>query len=98
MLLGESSAELALGQQRAPPPVSLSASTSVKSLFGHVDCPVLYAQGWEKVVEEHKPGLHYWVHRRHVRKGLYMYRSRTGQITPYHTNLEQLFHVLSAMT
>ncbi|GAX85399.1 hypothetical protein CEUSTIGMA_g12815.t1 [Chlamydomonas eustigma] len=77
MLLGESSAELALGQQRGPPPLSFSQSTSGHSLFGLVDCPVLYAQGWEKLVEEHKPGLHYWVHRRHVRKGLYMYKSRT---------------------
>ena len=31
----------------------------------------------EEEVEEHKEGLHYWVCRKHLRRGLYMYKSRT---------------------
>lgn len=34
-------------------------------------------QGWELVVEEHKPGLHYWAWRRPLRRGLYMVKSKT---------------------
>lgn len=87
-IIGESSAELALGLRGAPPPVTLpspqssmrSADGSVimheESLYGYVDNLDAYARGWEKIVEEHKDGLHYWVHRRSLRRGLYMYKSR----------------------
>lgn len=90
VMLGESSAELALGLQGAPPPVSnlnphgskptpFSTSSTIGngSLFGVTDCPGQFSRGWERIVEEHKEGLHYWVCRKHLRKGLYMYKSRT---------------------
>ena len=66
--LGESSAQLALGL--------CSKSTQPESLYGPPDNPDAYSRGWEKLVEEHKNGLHYFVHRRSLRKGLYMYKSR----------------------
>ncbi len=74
MTIGESSAELAIGMQGAAQPVGETA----ESLFGRVDCPEQYARGWEPIVEAHSEGLHYWVHRRHLRKGLFTYKSRTG--------------------
>lgn len=74
MLMGESSAELAVGMQGAAQPVGPGPD----SLYGEVDCPDLFQRGWERIIEEHKEGLHYWVERRHLRKGLFMYKSRTG--------------------
>ena len=77
MLIGESSAELAIGQQRAAHPTGPTPA----SLYGAVDRPESQRGGrggWERLVEEHKPGLHYWVCRKPLRKGLYMYKSRTG--------------------
>ena len=47
------------------------------SLYGQVDDGQHRGRGWERLIEEHKPGLHYWVSRKQLRKGLYMYRSRT---------------------
>ncbi len=61
MLIGESSAELAIGQRRAAHATTLRASEASDCLYGLVDCPERYAGGWERIVEEHKPGLHYWV-------------------------------------
>ena len=72
-LIGEASAELALSQAGSPAAVSAQPD----SLFGSFDRTDLYRQGWEPVVEEHKPGLHYWTWRRHLRKGLFMYKSKT---------------------
>lgn len=37
-----------------------------------------HAAGWELVVEESRHGLHYWAWRRYLRKGLFMWMSRTG--------------------
>ena len=77
MLIGESSAELAIGQQRAAHPTGPTDA----SLYGAVGAQELqHGRGWERLVEEHKPGLHYWVCRKHLRKGLYMYKSRTGML------------------
>ena len=87
MLIGESSAELAIGQQHAAHPVGPTPA----SLFGQADASSSAAAAasahsggcgggqWERLVEEHRPGLHYWACRKPLRKGLYMYKSRTGE-------------------
>jgi hypothetical protein len=75
MMMGESSAELAIGMQGAAQPIGPNDD----SLFGPTDCPGLYDRSWEHIIEEHKEGLHYWASRRHIRKGLFMYKSRTGR-------------------
>ncbi|KXZ57015.1 hypothetical protein GPECTOR_1g917 [Gonium pectorale] len=72
-LIGEASAQLALSQAGSGSAVGPEAS----SLFGLYDRKDLYARGWELIVEEHKPGLHYWNWRRPLRKGLFMYKSKT---------------------
>ncbi|PNH04299.1 hypothetical protein TSOC_009556, partial [Tetrabaena socialis] len=72
-LIGEASAELALSQAGSPGAVGPEPD----SLFGTFDRRDAYRQGWELVVEEHQPGLHYWAWRRHLRKGLFMYKSKT---------------------
>eukprot|EP00798_Chlamydomonas_sp_ICE-L_P002762 gene2762-12633_t len=80
--MGESSSQLALSQRSAPGPISSDPA----SLFGALDANAssqldnLHTQGiagWELVVEEHKPSVHYWAWRHALRKGLYIYRSRT---------------------
>ncbi|KAG1671128.1 hypothetical protein FOA52_005380 [Chlamydomonas sp. UWO 241] len=71
MMIGESSAELAIGMQGAPGAVGPAGG----SLYGPADSA--YAGGWERIVEEHKEGVHYWVDRRPLRRGLHMYKSRT---------------------
>jgi len=70
-MLGESSADLALWQRGGAPPVGPQPSC----LFGVTDCPERWAAGWERMVEEHLPGLHYWAYRRQLRNGLYLYKS-----------------------
>ncbi|GIL51738.1 hypothetical protein Vafri_7664 [Volvox africanus] len=72
-MIGEASAELALSQAGS----AAAVGPEPASLFGPFDRFDLYRQGWELVVEEHKPGLHYWTWRRHLRKGLFMYKSKT---------------------
>jgi hypothetical protein len=66
MLIGEASAELAIGMRAgAAQPVGPASSAS---LYGPVDCPSQWAAGWEPIIEEHQAGLHYWVVRRKLRK------------------------------
>lgn len=72
-LIGEASAELALSQSHG----STAVGPAPASLFGPYDRPEAYRNGWELVVEDHKPGLHYWSWRRYLRRGLYMYKSKT---------------------
>lgn len=90
-MIGEASAELALSQSNC----SGAVGPAPVSLFGPYDRGDAYRQGWELVVEDHKPGLHYWTWRRHLRKGLYMYKSKTvyeaattAQITAFTYDLE----------
>ncbi|GLC47097.1 hypothetical protein PLESTM_002025600 [Pleodorina starrii] len=90
-LIGEASAQLALSQGGN----AAAVGPAPASLFGPFDRPELYRGGWELVVEEHKPGLHYWSWRRHLRKGLYMYKSKTlyeaattAQITDFTYDME----------
>ncbi|EFJ48648.1 hypothetical protein VOLCADRAFT_120876 [Volvox carteri f. nagariensis] len=90
-MIGEASAELALSQAGSPSAVGSAPA----SLFGPYDRPETYRLGWELVVEEHKPGLHYWAWRRHLRKGLFMYKSKTvyetattAQITDFTYDVE----------
>ncbi|KAG2433571.1 hypothetical protein HYH02_012688 [Chlamydomonas schloesseri] len=71
--IGEASSELALSQQGGAPAVG----PGDESLFGLFDRKDAYRQGWELIVEEHKPGLHYFVWRRYLRKGLFIYKSKT---------------------
>ncbi|GFR40739.1 hypothetical protein Agub_g1349 [Astrephomene gubernaculifera] len=72
-MIGEASAELALSQAGS----AAAVGPLPGSLLGPYDRRDLYRQGWELVLEEHKPGLHYWSWRRPLRKGLYMYKSKT---------------------
>lgn len=71
--IGEASSELALSQQGG----ASAVGPGEESLFGPFDRNDAYRQGWEMVVEEHKPGLHYFVWRRYLRKGLFIYKSKT---------------------
>ncbi|KAG2442268.1 hypothetical protein HXX76_002355 [Chlamydomonas incerta] len=71
--IGEASSELALSQQGG----ASAVGAGEESLFGHFDRKDAYRQGWEMIVEEHKPGLHYFVWRRYLRKGLFIYKSKT---------------------
>ncbi|KAJ9508728.1 hypothetical protein QJQ45_028023 [Haematococcus lacustris] len=74
-LLGESSAELALSQSG----MSGAVGHSQDSLLGSTDDVAGWEKGWEAVAAEACPrtGLHYWAWRRYLRKGLYVYRTRT---------------------
>lgn len=72
-MIGEASAELALSQGG----YAAAVGPEPGSLFGPFDRSEIYRQGWEPVIEEHKPGLHYWTWRRPLRKGLFMYKSKT---------------------
>ncbi|KAG2498061.1 hypothetical protein HYH03_003822 [Edaphochlamys debaryana] len=72
-MIGEASAELALSQAGSAKGVGPTS----ESLFGAFDKREEYRKGWEMIVEEHKPGLHYWVWRRQLRHGLFMYKSKT---------------------
>lgn len=74
-LIGEASAKLALSQAGSPTAIGPEPGC----LFGAFDKVEQYRQGWELIVEEHKPGLHYWTWRRHLRKNLFMYKSKTGE-------------------
>lgn len=75
-LLGESSAELALTQGNLPRAMGRDAGC----LLGATDDESQWAQGWEQVACEVdlKRGLHYCAWRRYLRKGLYVYKARTG--------------------
>ncbi len=79
-LLGESSAELALSQAGAEGALGCSP----RCLFGATDNEAQCARGWEPIADEScaRRGLHYQAWRRYLRKGLYMYKSRTGAALP----------------
>lgn len=71
-MLGEGSCREALARAEAAGPVGSSAA----SLYGSPDTDGFYGP-WEPVVQETAPGLLYWGWRRPLRKGLYMYMTRS---------------------
>jgi hypothetical protein len=71
-MLGESSSRAALQQQEGAGPVGHPSS-----LYGSCDTDGFYGP-WEPVLQEVTPGaVQYWAWRRPLRKGLYMYMTRT---------------------
>ncbi len=71
-MLGEASSRDALARAEAAGPVGSAAG----SLYGAPDTDGFYGP-WEPVVHESAPGLLYWGWRRPLRRGLYMYMTRS---------------------
>lgn len=47
-------------------------------MFGDTDDLSGWKHGWELVVHESLPGLSFWAYKRRLRKGLYLYKNKTG--------------------
>lgn len=71
-ILGEQSATAELAERGAAGPLGSSPAC----LYGAPDKCEYYSQDWEPVMEERKPGLLCWAWRRHLRKGLFVYKTR----------------------
>lgn len=71
-MLGEPSCREALARAEAAGPVGSSSG----SLYGSSDTDAFYGP-WEAIVHEAAPGLRYWGWRRPLRRGLYMYMTRS---------------------
>ncbi|KAF5838230.1 hypothetical protein DUNSADRAFT_3210 [Dunaliella salina] len=75
-LLGEQGAQWAL-KEKQQQGENCPAGPGPSTFLGTTDDSAQYAEGWEPLIEEHRLGLHYWAWRRYLRKGLFMYKSRT---------------------
>lgn len=70
-ITGDAAADVALRLHGLPGPCGHQ-----DSLYGVPDTDQFYL-GWDALIHEEKPGLHYWSWRRHLRSGLFMYMTRT---------------------
>lgn len=75
-LVGESNAKLALSQTHSPGPLGHPDCC----MFGDTDDLKGWKHGWELVVHESLPGLSFWAYKRRLRKGLYLYKNKTGAV------------------
>ncbi|KIY98586.1 hypothetical protein MNEG_9376 [Monoraphidium neglectum] len=71
-MLGEASCRDALARAEAAGPVGSSSG----SLYGSPDTDAFFGP-WEAVVQETAPGVLYWGWRRPLRRGLYLYMTRS---------------------